>query len=272
MCAGGIGHLGQRVRRGQRKRGRDDRDGHRDRARSVKLRLHAERYRRRHRGQRLHAHRTVHRHHVSGTGQRNRSPAAASTGGSGGDLQPRRFRCRRRRTRFISTLRPTIHGHQRDANGSGRRRLVSDRGRQRRRLRQHRRVLDRRGTIRTRPSFEMPKDLSYSKVYYWHVRASDPTTPGPWSARRRSQVTDPPAPVPSAGGQDGIDLRGVTVSPADRRRTSGTGRSTARITALDFQSSGVDGRASRKRMARDAGLTSRHRAGAARSSTRCGWS
>jgi hypothetical protein len=87
-------------------------------------------------------------------------------------------------------------------------------------------------------SFEMPKDLSYSKVYYWHVRASDPTTPGPWSVLQAFQVTDPPAPVPSAGGQDAIDLRSVTItggSPAD----VGNWPATARLTALDFQSSGV---------------------------------
>ena len=46
-------------------------------------------------------------------------------------------------------------------------------------------------------SFEMPKDLSYSKVYYWHVRASDPTTPGPWSRTLAIQVTDPPPPPPT---------------------------------------------------------------------------
>jgi hypothetical protein len=70
------------------------------------------------------------------------------------------------------------------------------------------------------------------------VRASDPTTPGPWSVLQAFQVTDPPAPVPSAGGQDAIDLRSVTItggSPAD----VGNWPATARLTALDFQSSGV---------------------------------
>ena len=87
-------------------------------------------------------------------------------------------------------------------------------------------------------SFDMPKDLAYSKVYYWHVRASDPTTPGPWSNLLALQVADPPASVPSGGGQDAIDLHGVIVtggSPANVANWPAT----ARITSLDFQSSGV---------------------------------
>jgi hypothetical protein len=88
-------------------------------------------------------------------------------------------------------------------------------------------------------SFEMPRDLAYSKVYFWHVRASDPTTPGPWSRTLAIQVTDPPPPPPPpSGGQDAIDLHQASVSggsPADVANWSVT----ARLTALDFQGNGV---------------------------------
>jgi hypothetical protein len=89
-------------------------------------------------------------------------------------------------------------------------------------------------------SFDMPKDLSWSKVYFWHVRASDPTTPGPWSTTMAIQVTDPPAPPPpvNTGGQDAIDLHQATItggSPGDVADWPVT----AKLTALDFASSGV---------------------------------
>ena len=87
-------------------------------------------------------------------------------------------------------------------------------------------------------SFDMPKDLSYSKVYYWHVRASDPTTPGPWSALMAIQVTDAPPPPPPVRGADGVDLRSATVtggSPSDVANWPVT----TQLTVLDFQSSGV---------------------------------
>ena len=40
-----------------------------------------------------------------------------------------------------------------------------------------------------------PADLSYGKVYYWHVRAYDPSTPGPWSNTQAFQMLEAPAPV-----------------------------------------------------------------------------
>jgi hypothetical protein len=46
--------------------------------------------------------------------------------------------------------------------------------------------------------------VSYSGVYYWHVRASDPTTVGPWSQTLAFATPDPPRPTRS-GGQDAID-------------------------------------------------------------------
>jgi hypothetical protein len=87
-------------------------------------------------------------------------------------------------------------------------------------------------------SFDTPKDLSYSKVYFWHVRASDPTTPGPWSALMAIQVTDPPAPPPSISGQDAIDLHQATItggSPSDVANWP----ITAKLTSLNMQGSGL---------------------------------
>lgn len=40
-----------------------------------------------------------------------------------------------------------------------------------------------------------PGDLSYGKVYYWHVRAYDSTTIGPWSNTQAFQMLEAPAPV-----------------------------------------------------------------------------
>jgi len=49
-------------------------------------------------------------------------------------------------------------------------------------------------------------DLSYSTVYYWHVRASDPTTIGPFSVTYGFMTPAPPPPVvqpPPTGGGGG---------------------------------------------------------------------
>src|SRR5262249_52111083 len=51
-------------------------------------------------------------------------------------------------------------------------------------------------------------DLVYSKVYYWHVRAFDPTTTGPWSrifafATPAQPPPPPPTFTPSPGGPSG---------------------------------------------------------------------
>ena len=65
-----------------------------------------------------------------------------------------------------------------------------------------------------------PVDLAYGKVYYWHARAYDPTTLGPWSATQAFQMLAEPAPVytpspsaPSAGpaANDAINLATVIV-------------------------------------------------------------
>jgi hypothetical protein len=84
----------------------------------------------------------------------------------------------------------------------------------------------------------MPKDLAYSKVYFWHVRASDPTTPGPWSTTLAIQVTDPPPPPPAAVGSDQLDLHSATItggSPGDVANWPVT----AKLSVLDFAGSGV---------------------------------
>lgn len=53
-------------------------------------------------------------------------------------------------------------------------------------------------------TLELPQDLSYSSVYYWHVRAADPTTVGPWSRILAFATPTPPAaPSPGPGGGGG---------------------------------------------------------------------
>jgi hypothetical protein len=49
-----------------------------------------------------------------------------------------------------------------------------------------------------------PVDLGYGKVYYWHARAYDPTTLGPWSVTQAFQMLAEPAPVftPGPSGAD----------------------------------------------------------------------
>jgi hypothetical protein len=51
--------------------------------------------------------------------------------------------------------------------------------------------------------FDPPGDLAYSTVYYWHVRASDPTTQGPWSGTLAFFTQAPPPPPPTGGGGGG---------------------------------------------------------------------
>lgn len=53
-------------------------------------------------------------------------------------------------------------------------------------------------------SIAMPTDLAYNTVYYWHARAFDARTLGPWSATRAFQtVAAPAAPPPSTGNPGG---------------------------------------------------------------------
>jgi hypothetical protein len=85
--------------------------------------------------------------------------------------------------------------------------------------------------------FDLPRDLAYSSVYYWHVRASDSTTSGPWS-RTLALATPNPPPVIIGNPQDGIDLHQAVIhggSPLDVANWP----ITARITALDLQGGGA---------------------------------
>ena len=90
----------------------------------------------------------------------------------------------------------------------------------------------------------IPVDLAYAKVYYWHVRAYDPTTLGPFSTTYA--FVTPPAPVvapppPSGGGpvgpapNDAINLGTAAVynSPPD----IASWPATASITRLTMSSS-----------------------------------
>jgi hypothetical protein len=48
-----------------------------------------------------------------------------------------------------------------------------------------------------------PQDLAYNTVYYWHVRAFDSKTLGPWSVTRAFQTVNRPAAPPPTGGGGG---------------------------------------------------------------------
>ncbi len=97
-------------------------------------------------------------------------------------------------------------------------------------------------------SLASPQDLSPNKQYFWHVRAYDPTTTGPFSATQVFQTPAPvvvaPPPPPGGGGggggggpapNDAINLSsaGVYNSPGD----IASWPATATITRLDMSSS-----------------------------------
>jgi hypothetical protein len=93
-------------------------------------------------------------------------------------------------------------------------------------------------------AFDTPVDLGYNKVYYWHVRAYDPTTLGPWSltlafATPVTPVVEPgPGPFPSGPApNDAINLGQATIlnSPRDLANWPAT----TTITRLDLRASGV---------------------------------
>lgn len=89
----------------------------------------------------------------------------------------------------------------------------------------------------------VPTDLSYSTVYYWHVRAADPTTVGPFSVTWAFVTPDKPvvvAPPPGGGGGGGsaadqMNLGSASVynSPPDIASWPATGK----ITQLDMSGS-----------------------------------
>jgi hypothetical protein len=87
-----------------------------------------------------------------------------------------------------------------------------------------------------------PVDLGYSKVYYWHVRAADPTTLGAWSPT--AVFTTPPKPAvpspsPSPSGpapNDALNLGSAIVfsSPPDIASWPATGT----ITSMTMSNAG----------------------------------
>jgi hypothetical protein len=64
-------------------------------------------------------------------------------------------------------------------------------------------------------SIPMPSDLSYSTVYYWHARAFDAKTIGPWSETRGFQTMAQPveAPPPPVIGGGNWEACGSTPGP-----------------------------------------------------------
>ena len=53
-------------------------------------------------------------------------------------------------------------------------------------------------------SLAMPLDLGYNTIYFWHARAFDPKTNGPWSVTRAFQTAQKVvAPPPTGGGGSG---------------------------------------------------------------------
>jgi hypothetical protein len=96
----------------------------------------------------------------------------------------------------------------------------------------------------TQTVFDPPTDFAYSTVYFWHVRAFDPTTSGPFSVisafTTLAQPVAPTPPPPTGGAPaagDAINLAQATIlnSPSDL----GSWPVTTSITRLDLGSNGV---------------------------------
>jgi hypothetical protein len=94
-------------------------------------------------------------------------------------------------------------------------------------------------------SVDVTQDLASNTYFFWRVRASDPTTIGPWAATQAfltpfAAATPTPSPVPVPGGPvppDQIDLAQAAVlnSPPDVAGWPAT----ARLTRLDLMPSGA---------------------------------
>lgn len=107
------------------------------------------------------------------------------------------------------------------------------------------------GEQSSQTGLDAPQDLAYSKQYFWHVRAYDPTTNGPWSPTQVFQTPDPPpivpptptptptpGPTPGPAPNDAINLGGAVIeggSPPDVASRPAT----ATITGIDITSGGV---------------------------------
>jgi hypothetical protein len=95
--------------------------------------------------------------------------------------------------------------------------------------------------------FDTPVDLKYTTAYFWHVRAADSTTIGPWSPTMAfSTPAEPQLPPPSTPGPlppggpapgDAIDLNQAAImnSPPDVARWPAT----ATLRVLDLGQGGV---------------------------------
>jgi hypothetical protein len=87
-------------------------------------------------------------------------------------------------------------------------------------------------------NFVSPQDLAPSTVYFWHVRAADPTTIGPWCATQTFStpaMAAAPTPPPTTGGgssKDGFDMR--TAAIWDNPQDLGSWPATATITSIQF--------------------------------------
>jgi hypothetical protein len=87
-------------------------------------------------------------------------------------------------------------------------------------------------------SLDAPQDLASSKQYFWHARAFDPSTAGPWSATQVFQTpAPPPTPVPGPtppGGGGGFSFGSVTIVGGSPNVASWP--VTSQITSLVFDS------------------------------------
>src|SRR5262245_13125809 len=99
----------------------------------------------------------------------------------------------------------------------------------------------------TQTSSDIPLELQYNRVYYWHVRAYDPATLGPFS-NNRAFATPPPAPTPDpnpepnpnpgpSSANDMVAMSSATIlnSPRDLARWP----ITTAVSLVDIRSSGV---------------------------------
>ena len=94
-------------------------------------------------------------------------------------------------------------------------------------------------------TLDITADLALNKVYYWHVRAYEPTTQGPWSAIRAfatptapsSGPYPPPDPNAPAAAPDMWPMANATIlnSPRDLARWP----ITTAITLVDIRAEGV---------------------------------
>jgi hypothetical protein len=98
-------------------------------------------------------------------------------------------------------------------------------------------------------TFSLAADLGYAKTYYWHVRAADPTTTGPWSQvftfTTPTQVVEPPPPPPGGPvAADAFDLRFAQIHSSPTGVVSWPVTTT--ITSLSVRPDGVSVEFSKK--------------------------